>query len=93
MAVYIPNYTKADMEELFKWARHGRNNAMIGVNTEIIEVPPHGRLIDADALELASGFNTSTEYGIGRSDQLQAIKHNAPTIIPAEEVKNEDLPI
>ena len=51
----------------------------------LVPVPPHGRLIDADALELASGFNTSTEYGLGRSDQLQAIKHNAPTIIPASE--------
>lgn len=53
---------------------------------EAIEVPvPHGRLIDADKLRLSSGFSTTTEYGLGRSDQIEAIKSNAPTIIPAEE--------
>ena len=51
----------------------------------IIPVPPHGRLIDADKLCLSSGFSTATEYGMGRSDQIEAIKSNAPTIIPAEE--------
>ena len=50
-----------------------------------IPVPPHGRLIDADKLCLSSGFSTATEYGMGRSDQIEAIKSNAPTVIPAEE--------
>ena len=51
----------------------------------LVEIPPHGRLIDADKLCLSSGFSTATEYGMGRSDQIEAIKSNAPTIIPAEE--------
>lgn len=50
----------------------------------VIPVPPHGRLIDADKLCLSSGFSTATEYGRGRSDQIEAIKSNAPTIIPKE---------
>lgn len=50
-----------------------------------VPVPPHGRLIDADKLCLSSGFSTATEYGMGRSDQIEAIKSNAPTIIQAEE--------
>lgn len=54
--------------------------------SEAVPVPPHGRLIDADRLCLSSGFSTATEYGRGRSDQIEAIKSNAPTIIPAEEV-------
>lgn len=49
-----------------------------------VPVPPHGRLIDADKLRLSSGFSTTTEYGLGRSDQIEAIKSNAPTIIPAD---------
>ena len=48
-------------------------------------IPPHGRLIDADKLCLSSGFSTATEYGRGRSDQIEAIKSNAPTVIQAEE--------
>ncbi len=54
-------------------------------NCPLVPVPPHGRLIDADKLCLSSGFSTATEYGRGRSDQIEAIKSNAPTIIPAEE--------
>ena len=50
-----------------------------------VPVPLHGRLIDADKLRLSSGFSTTTEYGLGRSDQIEAIKSNAPTVIPAEE--------
>ena len=50
----------------------------------LVPVPPHGRLIDADKLCLSSGFSTATEYGRGRSDQIEAIKSNAPTIIPAD---------
>ena len=54
-------------------------------NCPLVPVPPHGRLIDADKLCLSSGLSTATEYGRGRSDQIEAIKSNAPTIIPAEE--------
>jgi len=57
----------------------------------LVEVPtPHGRLIDADKLCLSSGFSTATEYGMGRSDQIEAIKSNAPTIIPASGGAEDD---
>lgn len=50
MALYIKKWSMADWKELLKWARVGANNAMIGEFTEVEEIPPHGRLIDADAL-------------------------------------------
>lgn len=54
------------------------------IDCPLVPVPePHGRLIDADKLCLSSGFSTETEYGMGRSDQIEAIKSNAPTVIPA----------
>lgn len=92
MAVYIPNYTKADMEELFKWARHGRNNAMIGVNAEIIEIPSHGSLIDGDALwgeinKICDRRDAGIITDLTCLQQLLSAVRHAPTIIPAEEVK------
>ena len=49
MGVYIKHWSLADWKELLKWAKIGANNAMIGEFTEVEELPPHGRLIDADA--------------------------------------------
>ena len=59
-------------------------------NCPIIPVPPHGRLIDADALEdddpdvcnsfMRDGYAESCEWGYSHAQ----IK-NAPTVIPAEE--------
>lgn len=60
----------------------------------IVEIPPHGRLIDADALrakqqEDADLFQGSTAYGdkCRRDEAMNAVANivNAPTIIPAEE--------
>ena len=52
MGLYIKNWSLADWKELLKWAKIGANNAMIGEFTEVEEVQAHGRLIDADALEM-----------------------------------------
>ena len=60
----------------------------------LVPVPPHGRLIDADALrakqqEDADLFQGSTAYGdkCRRDEAMNAVANivNAPTIIPAEE--------
>ena len=58
--------------------------------TEAVPVPPHGRLIDADALDtsiLQAGFSYAItrrklRYTPGEVRQKIA---NAPTVIPAEE--------
>lgn len=67
--------------------RETRPNAKRPEDCPLLPVPPHGRLIDADKLCLSSGFSTATEYGRGRSDQIEAIKSNAPTIIPANQAE------
>ena len=46
----------------------------------LIEVPPHGRLVDADALEKQAVFSFDTDEDIIFMDDL----HDAPTIIPAD---------
>lgn len=60
----------------------------------IIEIPPHGRLIDADALKDvqqadADFFKGSSDYGekCRRDEALNSVANivNAPTIIDAEE--------
>lgn len=61
--------------------------------TEAIPVPPHGRLIDADALKDvqqadADFFKGSSDYGekCRYDEAINAVANiiNAPTIIPAE---------
>ena len=60
----------------------------------LIEVPPHGRLIDADELiekqkEDAEIFIGSTNYGdkVRYDEAMNAVANivNAPTVIPADE--------
>ena len=82
----IKNWSKADWKELLKWAKIGANNAMIGEFTEVEELPPHGRLIDADAL--IESFDPSDFWNPDAEDNCFAAVHvvnTAPTIIPAEE--------
>ena len=50
----------------------------------LVLVPPHGRLIDADALSRCSKECYGCPYD---SCMLSDIIEDAPTIIPAEEVK------
>ena len=92
MGVYIKNWSLADWKDLLKWAKIGLNNAMIGEFTEVEEVPPHGRLIDADALKDvqqadADFFKGSSDYGekCRYDEAINAVANivNAPTIIPA----------
>lgn len=47
---------------------------------DVLEIPPHGRLIDADELKTAFPCCTSVKTGC-----VRATINNAPTIIPAEE--------
>ena len=53
-----------------------------------IEVPPHGRLIDADELPLTEGwFNTDKERNVYQIHIIFVLENdikNAPTIIEAE---------
>lgn len=50
MSILINGMSKKDFEEVIKYARYGANNCMIGERAEVVELPPHGRLIDADVL-------------------------------------------
>ena len=50
MSILIKGMNKKDFEEIIMLARYGANNCMIGEYAEVVEIPPHGRLIDADAL-------------------------------------------
>ena len=60
---------------------------------DVIPVPPHGRLIDADALvnkhfgkEFLSKVMTADEDDLGTAlVNIPLVINNAPTIIPAEE--------
>lgn len=48
---------------------------------KVVEIPPHGRLIDAD--KLFEEINTADEYGADMSDILRLVI-DAPTVIEAE---------
>ena len=58
-------------------------------NKDAIELPPHGRLIDADAL-LTHRFNgvvgktEKSSYMVGWNAAIEAVVENADTIIPAD---------
>lgn len=52
-------------------------------NCPLIPVPPHGRLIDADALRYWSDDSAMIAFDYVTRSQINA----APTIIPAEEVE------
>lgn len=59
---------------------------------EVVPVPPHGRLIDADELEtvMSEGIAPSVKDGgfTHPFDIIRAVA-NAPTIIPAEPLNEE----
>lgn len=87
MSLLIKNWQMADWKELLMWAKIGANNAMIGEFTEVEEVPPHGRLIDADAL--IRDLEITEEDGDNGATLLMAVflevLKSAPTIIEATE--------
>ena len=55
----------------------------------LVPVPPHGRLIDADALKDIEFHGLQADkkisYQMGWNDAIATIAENATTIIPAEE--------
>ena len=90
MGIYIKNWSMADWKELLKWAKIGANNPMIGEFSEVEEVPPHGRLIDGDALmntlqklfdkrEKEQMFTGSREPCVTWNDAIYHIKFS-PTV-------------
>ena len=83
MGVYIKNWSIADWKELFKWAKIGANNVMIGEFTEVEEVPPHGRLIDADAIPFNEPIRSMMVFG-GEIVIAKTVIDEAPTVIPAD---------
>lgn len=58
-------------------------------NCPLVEVPDHGRLINADALKEIEFCGLQTDkkiiYQMGWNDAIEAIAKNAPTVIPASE--------
>ena len=75
--ILIHDYCKKDFEDLLELARYGANNAMIGVNMKWEELPPHGDLIDRDAIKYV------TLYGavLGTTEP---IINEQPVVVPAE---------
>ena len=87
MSLLIKNWSLADWKELLKWAKIGLNNAMIGEFSEVEEIPPHGRLIDADALIRELEITEEDDHNgatLLMAVFLEVLK-SAPTVIDAEE--------
>lgn len=59
-------------------------------NCPLVEIPPHGRLIDADSLEVKDGWLRDSKYFAQESSHTHITFvysndiYNAPTIIPAD---------
>ena len=75
MGVYIPNMDAKEFGELC---------AEKGLQFIYIPVPPHGRLIDADALRKDWLENGENEYIYDTNAFLDSLD-DAPTVIPASE--------
>ena len=84
MGIYIKNWSLADWKELLKWAKIGANNAMIGEFSEVEELPPHGRLIDADALTKSDSLVGKMMMFGGEYVYTQTEIDRTPTILEAE---------
>lgn len=55
---------------------------------ELAPVPPHGRLIDADALKASLAFTEKTaEWAVPALRAVLTVIDEMPTIIPAEEAE------
>lgn len=73
------------------------NGTVLDTETEIqvaeaYELPPHGRLIDADALFEEVYKVWGTEYDASECNSLMGFINEAPTIIPAEPCNNRSKP-
>lgn len=87
MSLLIKNWQMADWKELLKWAKIGANNAMIGEFTEVEDLPPHGRLIDAD--ELFKEMECKGWFDNADRDKAEDLVLAAPTIIEADPEEEE----
>ena len=88
MSVFIDGMTASELLEVFKLARIGANNCMIGHRTVIRQLPDHGDLIDRDALKEPKGCYTPIKWSheYGAAIRLEDIDH-APVVIPKEVYK------
>jgi hypothetical protein len=81
MGMYIPNMKSEQFYDLCK--EHG-------LEIIAVPVPPHGRLIDADALK-SDGFNAVVCYTGKMPYEYTAMRiDDAPTIIPASGGKEDE---
>lgn len=92
--VLIRGYkAKEQIEEIIEAARYGSNNCMVGDGLEIIEIPPHGDLIDRDKLEYHRAYFWHPDQNLtagGRFGGANAVVPSlgikeAPVIVPASE--------
>ena len=97
MGVYIPNMEMPKCDECFWCIGHrikcpaGSKDVLLGGRhpcCPLVPVPPHGRLIDADALYEDCALDHSFEVAATttRINEYMQLKIDAaPTIIPEEE--------
>ena len=76
---------KEQIEEIIKEARYAANNSMIGSGLEIVELPEHGRLIDADKLLHPDPSTESTPFAFTACKIIEA-----PTVIPSNKEAQDD---
>ena len=54
-------------------------------NCPLVEIPPHGRLIDADKLKEEFPHDEDWDYPVNTNSYVVEAIDKSPTIIPAEE--------
>ena len=89
--IHITNVGLNGVKEAFKaW------DSAAGCVYEVVEVPPHGRLIDADELEIRvksqiqSSFCNQHNATLVFAQGLKLFVENAPTVIEASEDGEQD---
>ena len=78
---------KEQIEDIIKQARYAANNCMIGSGLEIIELPEHGNLVDADELKAVAYERGKEHQCVAFVDPLDITL--APVIIPASKEETE----
>lgn len=79
-------------DDCFRWATYddGDIDDSKPLNCPLIEVSPHGRLIDADAFIKKNWYFADRDFIESMYDTtLRELVADAPTIIPQEEEKDE----
>lgn len=100
MSILITGITAKELLDVFKWARYGANNCMIGQGVIATELPDHGDLIDRDALRKEWKFSESCNrcerdaYRCQYYEEMSPMDvcgmlDDAPVVIPAE--RSEDV--